>query len=140
MVWVLVVDDDAPTREALRLALEDVGHVVLEATDGSQALEMLRRSQRQLVALVDLLMPTSSGTDLLRVVAQEPRLARRHRFIAMTAGSQALAQSVADTLGTLGGQILLKPFGVDALLGAVNAAARRRRPAGGAGGEPHPPG
>lgn len=139
MVWVLVVDDDAPSREALRLALEDAGHRVLEATDGSQALDMLRRSRRRLVALVDLLMPVAPGTDLLRAVAQEPRLARRHGYIAMTAGSQALAQSVSDTLAALGGQILLKPFGVDTLLMAVNAAAKRR-PAGGAGGEPHPPG
>jgi CheY-like chemotaxis protein len=123
MVWVLVVDDDAPTREALRLALEDAGYAVLEAADGGQALTTLRRSRRRLVALVDLLMPVANGTDLLRAVAQEPRLARRHRYIAMTAGSQALAQSVADTLAALGGQTLLKPFGIDALLMAVSVAS-----------------
>jgi CheY-like chemotaxis protein len=123
MVWVLVVDDDAPTREALRLALEEAGYAVLEAADGGQALTTLRRSRRRLVALVDLLMPVANGTDLLRAVAQEPRLARRHRYIAMTAGSQALAQSVADTLAALGGQTLLKPFGIDALLMAVSVAS-----------------
>lgn len=91
MVWALLVDDDAPTRDALRLALEDVGYVVLEAADGGQALDLLRRSRRRLVALValvalvDLLMPATPGTDLLRLVAQEQGLARRRRFIAMTA-------------------------------------------------------
>ncbi len=129
MMWVLVVDDDAPTRETLRLALEDAGYVVLEARDGSQALDILRRTRRRLVALVDLLMPEVTGVDLLREVARERKLARRHRYIAMTAGDDLLARSVTDALASLGGQLLLKPFGIETLLAAVSLAARR--PAGG---------
>ena len=130
MMWVLVVDDDAPTRETLRLALEDAGYVVLEAKDGSQALDILRRTRRRLVALVDLLMPELTGVDLLREVARERGLARRHRYIAMTAGDDLLARSVTDTMAALGGQLLLKPFGIEALLAAVSLAAARR-PTGG---------
>ena len=129
MVWVLVVDDDTPTRETLRLALEDAGYAVLEAKDGSQALDILRRTRRRLVALVDLLMPEVTGVDLLREVARDRGLARRHRYIAMTAGDDALLRSAADALAALNGQVLLKPFGIEPLLGAV-ASAEARRPAG----------
>ncbi|HEU0027140.1 MAG TPA: hypothetical protein VFQ25_08495 [Ktedonobacterales bacterium] len=49
----------------------------------------------------------------------------------MTVGGEALAQSVADTSAALSGQMLLKPFGIDALLMAVSAAVARRRAPGG---------
>src|SRR5512146_114157 len=130
MVWVLVVDDDAPTRDALRLALEDAGYAVLEAGNGSQALDILRRSRRRLVALVDLLMPETSGVEMLQAVAREQELARRHRYIAMTAGGETQAQSVAETLAALKGQMLMKPFGIEAMLTAVTTVTARRRRTG----------
>jgi CheY-like chemotaxis protein len=59
---VLVVDDDADIREATQLVLENSGHRVLTATDGMQALEVLRASdQRPCLILLDLMMPVMDG-------------------------------------------------------------------------------
>ena len=72
---VLVVDDEADTRDALRGALEDRGHSVAEAESGDQALEMLEK-QRLDAVLLDLNMEGLHGLDaLLRIREMAPDLA-----------------------------------------------------------------
>jgi len=61
---VLVVDDEADTRRALRGTLEDRGHSVEEAESGEQALEMLEKRRMDAV-LLDLDMPGIHGLDAL---------------------------------------------------------------------------
>ena len=59
---VLIVDDDLPTREALRELLElDGDHVAGEATNGREALAMLRNGCDPDVILLDLDMPVMDG-------------------------------------------------------------------------------
>ena len=58
---VLVVDDDADMREALRYLIEANGHSVITAGNGEEALEMLRRGLRPCVILLDLMMPVKDG-------------------------------------------------------------------------------
>jgi len=62
---VLVVDDNAPTRLAVRQVLEDDGHQVVEATTGEEAIEACARLQPDLV-LLDLVMPGIGGVETLR--------------------------------------------------------------------------
>jgi DNA-binding response OmpR family regulator len=57
---VLVVEDDIPTGDMVRLALEVEGYDVAWARDGEQALELIQQDQPDLV-LVDLLMPVMDG-------------------------------------------------------------------------------
>jgi DNA-binding NtrC family response regulator len=72
---VLVVDDEADTRDALRGALEDRGHSVAEAESGDQALEMLEK-QRPDAVLLDLNMEGLHGLDaLLRIREMAPDVA-----------------------------------------------------------------
>jgi flagellar motor switch protein FliN len=66
---ILVVDDEAPMREVLKLSLESSGHRVLTAADGQAALEILKSSPVELV-LTDLRMPGLSGTELIRAIKQ----------------------------------------------------------------------
>jgi DNA-binding NtrC family response regulator len=61
---VLVVDDEADTRRALRGTLEDRGHSVEEAESGEQALELLEKRRVDAV-LLDLDMPGIHGLDVL---------------------------------------------------------------------------
>lgn len=66
MAQVLVVDDDDAVRALLRLNLEMDGHrVVAEAADGREALEAARR-WRPDVLVLDMMMPGTSGEDVLR--------------------------------------------------------------------------
>ncbi len=63
---ILLVDDDDDSRAIMARALRQAGHVVTEATDGSEALA-LRLDAFDLV-LTDLQMPVVSGRDVLSAV------------------------------------------------------------------------
>ncbi|HEY7848609.1 MAG TPA: response regulator [Ktedonobacterales bacterium] len=123
MTWILVVDDDAPTRDTVRLVLEDAGYHVLEASDGGGALSKLAGASLPLVALIDLLMPGMDGIDLLRSIVADTRLAARHRYIGMTAAVGPVTPQAEALLGQLRGTLLAKPFGMDTLLDAVALAS-----------------
>ena len=62
---VLVVDDEAAIVESLTKIFRREGLTVLSATDGNAGLDLLRK-HRVHVLLTDLMMPQTSGMDLLR--------------------------------------------------------------------------
>ncbi|MCX5741954.1 MAG: sigma-54 dependent transcriptional regulator [Proteobacteria bacterium] len=62
---VLVVDDEASIVESLTKIFRREGLTVLSATDGTAGLDLLRK-HRVGVLLTDLMMPQTSGMDLLR--------------------------------------------------------------------------
>jgi two-component system chemotaxis response regulator CheY len=62
---ILVVDDEEPIREALRLFLQLAGHRVLEAIHGGDALKLLERERPDLV-ISDVMMPVMDGLELAR--------------------------------------------------------------------------
>jgi len=64
-VKILVVDDEAIIRESLRDWLSDVGHQVLTAENGFQALKMIEK-EKPGIAIVDLVMPGMDGIELLK--------------------------------------------------------------------------
>jgi PAS domain S-box-containing protein len=68
---VLVVEDNADTREMYRTSLELAGHVVLEAQDAEEGLELLKSGQPG-IALVDIGLPGFDGYELARRFRAEP--------------------------------------------------------------------
>src|ERR1051325_7824605 len=72
MAIVLVADDNRANRQALSALLESVGHRVLVAADGREALEMARAERPQLV-ISDVLMPTMDGYELARRLRDDPQ-------------------------------------------------------------------
>ncbi|MGD0528628.1 MAG: response regulator [Polyangiaceae bacterium] len=71
---VLVVDDDATFRVVVVEALKAEGCTVLEATNGREALRLLRTHQPNLI-LTDLAMPTMNGWELCDALGRSKRLA-----------------------------------------------------------------
>ncbi len=67
---VLAVDDDALVLMNTVAMLEDLGHYPLEATSGSEALELLRSNKVDLV-ITDQAMPRMSGTQLIEAIRRE---------------------------------------------------------------------
>ena len=65
MARLLVVDDNADIRSALRELLEDAGHEVIDATNGFEAVDRAL-ADRPDVVLLDLLMPRFDGIEVLR--------------------------------------------------------------------------
>jgi diguanylate cyclase (GGDEF)-like protein len=62
---ILVVDDSPTIRAALRSLLERMGHTVVEANDGGEALQMYRQDRPGLV-LIDVVMPVMDGYESAR--------------------------------------------------------------------------
>ena len=68
----LVAEDEAILRNTLRFALESVGFFVLTASDGKEALRILRKFARTVDILVsDIVMPKIDGVALYEQVLRE---------------------------------------------------------------------
>jgi PAS domain S-box-containing protein/putative nucleotidyltransferase with HDIG domain len=69
---VLVVDDNAGKRLAVRAMLAPLGHTVVEADSGRAALDAIRQ-QSFAVILMDVVMPILNGYETARVIRQGSR-------------------------------------------------------------------
>lgn len=140
-MWVLIVDDDAAIRQTLRAALEDEAYSVLEAGDGLAALGLLRESVEPLVTLMDLHMPVMDGMRVLHAVAADEIVARRHRFLVVTANQDTINPEGHALLDRFSAPVIAKPFELDDLLDAVEAAASHLEPdtSESDSGQQHPP-
>ncbi|HXI30324.1 MAG TPA: response regulator transcription factor [Vicinamibacterales bacterium] len=118
---ILVVEDEAPIRELLRLHLSLAGFVVDEISDGAAALERLRAERVDLVML-DLMLPGLDGITLCRAIrAQGPNVSTPILMVTArdTESDKVLGlESGAD-------DYLAKPFGIRELLARVGAILRR---------------
>jgi two-component system, OmpR family, response regulator CpxR len=73
---ILVVDDDDDVRTMLCIVLSAEGYAAVGAADGVEALARMRRDGPPPLAFVDLMMPRMNGEDLIRLMRQDPSLAR----------------------------------------------------------------
>ena len=111
---ILLVEDDAPQREALVLLLESEGYHVVEAGHGREALAHLRTEETISLILLDLMMPVMDGWQFRAEQVRDPGLAAIPVIVISGAGSvaaKALAQGAAG--------YLRKPIDVDRLLDIV---------------------
>ncbi|QSB16569.1 response regulator transcription factor [Natronosporangium hydrolyticum] len=123
----LIVDDEAPARAELRYLLEEFTHVqvVGEATNGEEALELIRSLAYDLV-LLDIRMPGGSG---LEVASALRRLPNPPRVIFTT----AYPDHAVAAFDLEAADYLVKPFDADrlgrALDRALTASAEEPKPA-----------
>jgi CheY-like chemotaxis protein len=71
---VLVVDDDARNIFALTTMLENQEMQVVSATNGRQAIEMIRQQPDIAVVLMDIMMPEMDGYETMRELRKDPEL------------------------------------------------------------------
>ena len=69
MARILMIDDDAPVRTALRRTPEAAGHQVMEAPDGARGVRLHSESPADLV-ITDLVMPDKDGLETIRELRQ----------------------------------------------------------------------
>ena len=73
---ILVVDDNVDVRSAIAELLRQEGYTVVEATNGSEALQyLLTASATPSLLLLDLNMPVMSGWEVIRAVRGDLRFA-----------------------------------------------------------------
>jgi len=101
---ILIVEDNADAREALRMLLELDGHVVEAAAEGMEAIEIARAKDPD-IALVDIGLPGIDGYEVARRVrARDPR---RPLLIALTGYGQPEDRKRATEAGF--DSLLVKP-------------------------------
>ena len=74
MAKVLVVDDDPDFVKVTSKVLKSVGHEVVSAANGAQALQTMRKNPPQLVLLDVMMAYVLDGLDVSREMAQDPAL------------------------------------------------------------------
>ena len=111
---VLVVEDDALTRDAIKSALEGGGYRVDCAHDGRQALDRLGAAEPPALILLDLLMSGMDGWAFRREQERDPALASIPVVVVSAAGD---VPATAAALGAA--DYLQKPVEFDHLLATV---------------------
>ena len=109
---ILVIEDEPPVRNFVRQLLQRLGYIVVEATNGAEALAVWQQHREQiLLVITDIIMPGGmSGYELAaRLLAQEPRL--KIIFTSGYTGSPA----TGGTALVEGDNFIRKPFDPEAL-------------------------
>ena len=115
---ILVADDESIIRMGLRTMLTALGHEVLLAANGRDALQLVRTARPDL-ALLDLQMPLTDGLEAAKVMART----RPMPIIILTAYSQDDLLQRASELPIQG--YLVKPVNERDLAAAIQVAVAR---------------
>jgi class 3 adenylate cyclase len=120
---VLVVDDDPLNRQLLSMSIGHLGHAVIEAGNGRDAIEVLAANEVDVV-LTDIEMPEMDGYGLLEHRAGDDRL-RAIPFIVIS-GVDEMA-SIIRCIGLGAEDYLPKPFDPVLLHARLGASLDRKR-------------
>jgi HAMP domain-containing protein/CheY-like chemotaxis protein/signal transduction histidine kinase len=110
---VLVVDDDARNIFALMTLLENHDMHVLTATNGRQAIDLVRQTPELSVVLMDIMMPDMDGYETMRQIRREPGL-RTLPILALTA--KAMKGDREKCLQAGASDYIAKPVNTEQLL------------------------
>ena len=116
---VLVVEDGDDLRESVDIVLTHRGFHVLQATDGQEALDILRDGAQCCVVLLDWRMPRLSGAEFLAIKASDPAIAD----LPVVVASGDVGRVAREAKGHVR-QILAKPVGPDTLAGVLALECR----------------
>jgi len=119
---IMIVDDSSINATLLRDIIEPLGHQLMEALSGEQALELLHQQKPDLI-LLDIMMPGMDGYELLKRIKQEPETAD-----IMVVFVSALAESKDIIAGLDKGayDYISKPVKPDEVQARVKAALRTK--------------
>jgi CheY-like chemotaxis protein len=110
---VLVVDDDARNIFALTTVLENHEMDVLSATNGRQAIDLIKGTPDLSVVLMDIMMPEMDGYETMREIRKDPTL-RTLPILALTA--KAMKGDREKCLEAGASDYIAKPVNTDQLL------------------------
>jgi CheY-like chemotaxis protein len=120
---ILVADDNALSRELIRELLESSGHLILEAQNGREAVELICSREPDLVFL-DLQMPLQDGFSVIRELRKDDRF-RKLPVIAVSASAMTGDGERAISAGF--DSYITKPIDLCAVEAQVEAFTSRSR-------------
>lgn len=116
---ILVAEDDAEARELLLLSLADGDYDLLEASDGIEALHLLRTEHPDLL-ITDIVMPRMDGYELVRKLRQDESMSATPVIFCSASYHEREVREMARSLGVR--STLSKPFDLKTVRATVNAA------------------
>ena len=120
---LLVVDDDATNRDVLSRRLVRQGHEVRTASNGPDALRLMRESAFDVV-LLDIMMPDMDGYEVLGHIKTDHRL--QHIPVIMISALHEV-QSVVRCIEAGAEDYLAKPFNPTLLRARIGACLEKKR-------------
>src|SRR4051794_13335842 len=118
---LLLVEDEAPLREAVAERLADSGFEVIQAESGEQALERLAEFAFDLL-VTDLRLPGIDGAQVI-----EAAVGRYPEILPIVVTGYGTVRDAVDVIKRGAIDFVTKPFQFDELLHALNAALEQRR-------------
>ncbi|MGF9965232.1 response regulator transcription factor [Bacillus rhizoplanae] len=115
---ILVVDDEKEIRDLITIYLKNEGYEVLQAGDGAEGLELVKKYQVHLVVL-DIMMPKVDGIHMcmkVREIAEMP-------IIMLSAKTQDMDKILGLTTGA--DDYVTKPFNPLELIARIKSQLRR---------------
>ena len=109
MVKLLIVDDDLPTTDFLNCYLGKRDYEIFIATDGENALSIVKEKQPNII-LLDIKMPGTSGITVLKQIKE---INKNAKVIMMTAVKDEAMIELAKEYGA--SDYITKPFSLEHL-------------------------
>lgn len=119
---ILLIEDDRPYRQALRLYLESHGYSAKEAEDGREALVLLDGGLDVNIIISDYHMPVINGLDFLKALSYRVK-GQDVRVILVSGNMTKEIEKEAKQAGAFA--LLSKPFDFQDLLALVSRAGKQ---------------
>lgn len=116
MARILAVDDSASLREMVIYTLENAGHIVVEASDGVEAMKVAENSDFDLI-LTDVNMPNMDGIMLIKSLRSIPKY-NYTPMLMLTTESGDDKKHEGKAAGATGW--LVKPFNPEKLIAVID--------------------
>ena len=108
MATLLVADDLVPIRQMVRITLSTQGWTILEAKNGSEALEMAKANKPDLILLDVDMGPGPNGFEVCKIIKTDPAT-KEIPVVMLTAHESDSDRAIGFAAGAT--QYLTKPFG-----------------------------
>jgi two-component system response regulator VicR len=115
---ILIVEDDKALIDVLKYNLTKEGYSIITAFDGSQALEVARKSQPDII-LLDVMLPKMDGFEVCRVLRKQMTVP----ILMLTAKDSEIDKIIGLEIGA--DDYLTKPFSMRELVARIRAMLRR---------------
>ncbi len=118
-IKILMADDESRMRKLVRDFLAKEGYEVLEAADGSEALDIFYENNDISLIILDVMMPNIDGLEVCREIRSQSKIP----IILLTAKSEERDELQGFDSGA--DEYISKPFSPKILVARVNALLRR---------------
>lgn len=121
---ILIVDDDERNRKLLRVLLQGKGYKTIEAIDGIEALQIIKKIIPDLI-LMDLRMPKMDGIETTKKIKNDPCLSNVAVFCLTASGTKAEKKLIEDL--SIFDDYIIKPINIEKFMEKIDSFFKERK-------------